>query len=353
MYEQCRSNSDEGNSIKKEEKKENSLAEVRTKENPYYFQSQKFRSSYKSQEGHLKILEWFSKRSKLLRGLDNYHLAVFEASPNTFSVPHHCDVEVVFVVLKGKRTITFLLRGKRESYNVESYDVIGVPAGTTVYSINLCIILSQGYFAGGGDNPESFYRAFSNDILETALKTPKDRLDRFFGQQKKGFVLKASREQIKALSEHAFFSTKQRGHEWRGPFSLRNQQSIYSNNHGKFFGASPDDCKQLQDINLSGALMVPHYNSWTTIVVLVVEGRGRFEMACPHLERQRHDPNSGRYQKISSQLSPGDVFIIPAGHPVAVLASENENLRTLGFGINVVASGPIASILTCGAHCPI
>ncbi|KAJ4822089.1 hypothetical protein Tsubulata_041574, partial [Turnera subulata] len=71
---------------------------------------------------------------------------------------------------------------------------------------------------------------------------------------------------------------------------------------------------------------------------------------CPHVSSQsqeeeyerRRGPSgrrgeqeeTSRFEKITSHLSPGDVFIIPAGHPVALLASENNNLRTLGFGIN-------------------
>lgn len=92
--------------------------------------------------------------------------------------------------------------------------------------------------------------------------------------------------------------------------------------------------------------MVPHYNSKTTAIVLVIEGRGRLEMGCPHLshqgqgsqeprEQSEEEESSGRLQKITAELSPGDVFVIPAGHPIALVA-QNENLRTVGFGINAL-----------------
>lgn len=104
---------------------------------------------------------------------------------------------------------------------------------------------------------------------------------------------------------------------------------------------------------MQGAMMVPHYNSETTTIVLVIEGRGRFEMGCPHISRQDQESqerreqieeeeeeeegeSSGQLQKISANLSPGDVFIIPAGHPIALIASQNENLQTVGFGINAL-----------------
>ena len=96
--------------------------------------------------------------------------------------------------------------------------------------------------------------------------------------------------------------------------------------------------------------MVPHYNSKATVLVAVVEGSGRMEMACPHLARERQGrgeeemgeqtttttttSTTGQYEKVSATLSRGDVFIIPAGHPIAVVATENQNLRMVGFGVN-------------------
>lgn len=79
---------------------------------------------------------------------------------------------------------------------------------------------------------------------------------------------------------------------------------------------------------------------------MVVEGEGRMEMACPHLARQKRQQwgreeeekerqtSTGQYQKVTSHLSAGDVFIIPAGHPISVVASSNQNLRMVGFGVN-------------------
>jgi mannose-6-phosphate isomerase-like protein (cupin superfamily) len=95
---------------------------------------------------------------------------------------------------------------------------------------------------------------------------------------------------------------------------------------------------------MQGAVMVPHYNSRATVVVFVVEGTGRFEMACPYLSsqsqerqgrrEQEEEESSGEFQRVSARLSPGDAFVIPAGHPISVVASEKENLRLVGFGIN-------------------
>ncbi|CAB4292089.1 unnamed protein product [Prunus armeniaca] len=84
---------------------------------------------------------------------------------------------------------------------------------------------------------------------------------------------------------------------------------------------------------------------------MVVEGRGRYEIAgtCPHLRSQGQEESMDQvqeiqqYRKFSADLSPGDVFVIPAAHPTVIVAqnnnnnnngNQNQNLRLAGFGIN-------------------
>lgn len=102
-------------------------------------------------------------------------------------------------------------------------------------------------------------------------------------------------------------------------------------------------------------MMVPHFNSRATWVVFVSKGTGSYEMGCPHIqgsqwqrgrreeerqwrreeERERSDErSSSRIERIAGRLSQGGVLVIPAGHPIAIMASPNENLRLVGFGIN-------------------
>ncbi|KAK9288675.1 hypothetical protein L1049_017138 [Liquidambar formosana] len=349
-------------------------------DNPYFFHEQRFKSQFRTQEGHIRVLERFSKRSELLRGIENYRLAIFEANPNTFVMPHHCDAESVLAVLRGRGNIAFVRQERREYFNLEVGDVIRIPAGTTVYMINrenserlqiaklMQPVFNPGqykeYFGAAGENPRTFYRAFSNELLEAALRTPREKLDRLFGQQRKGAIIKATQEQIKALSQHASSGRHrwQRG-EYRGPFNVLNERPLFSNNFGQLHEASPDEYRQLQDMDVSvsfininqGGMMAPNYNSRATKLVFVAEGSGRFEMACPHLSSQRgaqgwrgqgqereqeqeegqeQEQEGVQYQQVSSHLSPGDVFIIPAGHPVAVVANRNENLRLISFGVN-------------------
>lgn len=95
----------------------------------------------------------------------------------------------------------------------------------------------------------------------------------------------------------------------------------------------------------------PFYNSRVTKIAVVVNGKGYFEMACPHVSKSghkqqhhhRHGGKSGRgeesttpvhYEKINSELRRGTVFVVPPGHPFVTVASEDENLEVICFEIN-------------------
>lgn len=70
-------------------------------DNPYYYHWRTIRSRFHSEEGRIRVLERFDRRSDLLRGLKNYRLEIFEANPNTFVLPHHIDADCILLVLKG------------------------------------------------------------------------------------------------------------------------------------------------------------------------------------------------------------------------------------------------------------
>ncbi|XP_031278081.1 vicilin-like antimicrobial peptides 2-1 [Pistacia vera] len=192
--------------------------EQQQRNNPYYFHAQRFHYLFKSQEGHIKVLQRFSERSQLLRGIDNYRLVITEANPSTLVVPHHSDAETIAVVVRGKGIITLVSQERRESFNMGLGDMLRVPAGVTKY------------FAAGGGNPESYYRVFSNDILQRALNTPSDQLQRLFeGEQRQhGAIRRATPEQLKALSQHA--TPKKSSSESGSPFNLLSKEPLYHNN---------------------------------------------------------------------------------------------------------------------------
>ncbi|XP_012832344.1 PREDICTED: vicilin-like antimicrobial peptides 2-1 [Erythranthe guttata] len=255
-------------------KKESKEEEKQQRQNPYFFDSQRFDSKYRTEQGHIKILERFSKNSDLLQGIENYRLAILEANPNTFVLPHHCDAESVFLVVGGRGTISYVWEKQRKSYNLKSGGVLWVPAGSIVYLTNnddnerlyilklLQPVNTPGkfkeYFGVGGENPESFYSSFSNEILEAAFNTQSEKLQRLFGQQSKGVIIKASKEQIRALSQESESSPRGRREKesssW-GPIDLLNERPVFSNEFGQYFEASPNHYQQLRDLDVSVLLV--------------------------------------------------------------------------------------------------
>ncbi|KAI4304048.1 hypothetical protein MLD38_039612 [Melastoma candidum] len=349
--------------------------------NPYYFPADRFRTLYGSREGEVRVLERFDEGSELLKGLKNVRLAVLEADPGTFVLPHHTDADCVFVVLNGNGTINLAWQEKRESYELDQGDVLRVLAGATVYLSNpqgsnqvlriakLVLPASipgsfEEFFLAGSEYPESYFGALSTEVLEASLNTPMEEIRRVFGQQWEGPIIRASGGNMKEKKElekgkHGGSikkethpgsedqSKEKKGHQSRtGPFNMLKQHPIYSNGFGRFFEASPEDFEQLRDLDISvtfvevnqGSLMVPHYNSRATTAVLVIGGNGRLEMACPHLAQQRGNLEeevgvAAQYQNVEAQLCPGDVFVIPPGHPIAIVADRREKLRMVGFRI--------------------
>ncbi|KAJ8630718.1 hypothetical protein MRB53_024041 [Persea americana] len=144
-----------------------------------------FRTALRAPEGNLRVLERFPDRSNLLRGIENFRLAVLEANPNSALIPTHSDTEQVLFVVAGSTTITLLLKENRESYSLRRGDILTVHAGTTLYIFNrdnneklfIAKLLetisvpgqAQEFFGVGGRDQESFYMSFTKDILEAAF----------------------------------------------------------------------------------------------------------------------------------------------------------------------------------------
>ncbi|PIN14558.1 hypothetical protein CDL12_12792 [Handroanthus impetiginosus] len=75
--------------------------EEREGENPYVFEDRHFKTGLQSQYGRVRILQKFTDRSELLRGIENYRVAILEADPQTFIVPNHWDADDVIFVANG------------------------------------------------------------------------------------------------------------------------------------------------------------------------------------------------------------------------------------------------------------
>lgn len=79
-----------------------------------------------------------------------------------------------------------------------------------------------------------------------------EKLERAFQQQeqRQGVIIRASQEQLRALSQRAMSAGRKGRQSSRGPISLRNLSPSYSNQFGQFFEASPEDHMQLQDMDV-------------------------------------------------------------------------------------------------------
>ncbi|MCE3051994.1 hypothetical protein HAX54_051373 [Datura stramonium] len=326
-------------------------------ENPYLFKSHRFTSPFRASQGDLRVLEKFTQRSDLLRGIEKFRVAVVEVEPQSFMVPHHCDGEAIFVIVRGQGIISIAEQEEKNSFNLKHGDVMRVPAGSTIYLLNR-------------DNNEKFFitcwpspsmplaksrhtlvrgEKIQNPSTEHSALTSWRQLSMDNNQ--------ATEEQIRAISEHASRSTKQTKGEIRSPFNLLKERPLFESRFGQFFEASPERFEQLRDLDTAvgfmninqGGMVLPYYNTRSTRLVMVVEGNGRFEMACPHFGSQRQGQGSreGRsgqeekeqegnvhYQKVRGTLNAGDVLVIPASHPITFIATGGSNLRIVGFGIN-------------------
>ncbi|KAF9605090.1 hypothetical protein IFM89_013760 [Coptis chinensis] len=342
-------------------------------ENPYLFRQERFRTHIRGQEGRIRVLEQFTRRSELLRGIENYRVAILEANPNTFIVPNHWDADTVCFIAKGRGAITLIqAENNKQTHNLERGDIIRVRAGTTVHIVNrdnneklFVVKLVQpvsipgqfeAFFGPGVRDQDSFFNAFSDEILEAAFNTRSDQLRRLFeGHREQGAFVRASQEQVRALSgrssQHGQWPFHRGGQsQSERPYNLFNRRPSRSNQFGQLFEANPEDYSQLQDLDVAvsyanisqGSMIAPFYNSRSTKIAMVIRGSGYFEMACPHLSQQRgSSPRRGQegsgstsYAKVSARISHGDVYVVPAGHPIVTVASENQNLEVVCFDIN-------------------
>ncbi|KAI3993095.1 hypothetical protein MKX01_009838 [Papaver californicum] len=124
----------------------------------------------------------------------------FKANPHASVVPSHIDAEYILYVVKGKGTISLVNQENRETCNLERGDVLRIPAGTMLNVINrdskqklqFAEFFQSISIPGKFRNPESYLNSFSSEVLEDAFNTPRDQIEKLFGQQKKGMIIKAS-----------------------------------------------------------------------------------------------------------------------------------------------------------------
>ncbi|KAL2598996.1 hypothetical protein AAZV13_10G026700 [Glycine max] len=338
-------------------------------ENPYIFEEDKdFETRVETEGGRIRVLKKFTEKSKLLQGIENFRLAILEARAHTFVSPRHFDSEVVFFNIKGRAVLGLVSESETEKITLEPGDMIHIPAGTPLYIVNrdendklflamLHIPVSVStpgkfevieFFGPGGRDPESVLSAFSWNVLQAALQTPKGKLEKLFDQQNEGSIFAISREQVRALAPTKKSSWWPFGGESKPQFNIFSKRPTISNGYGRLTEVGPDDDEKswLQRLNLmltftnitQRSMSTIHYNSHATKIALVIDGRGHLQISCPHMSSRsshsKHDKSSPSYHRISSDLKPGMVFVVPPGHPFVTIASNKENLLMICFEVN-------------------
>jgi hypothetical protein len=234
-----------------------------------------------------------------------------------------------------------------------------------------------------------------------------------FEKQSKGEITTASEEQIRELSKSCSHGGRSHGggeSMWDiKPSSLTSKKPLHSNNHGRSYEISRDDCPQLRALDIEvgltnissvsksfigiynflfsrissnskscfltsttclharvqGSMIAPGYSTHADKLLVVLDGSGYFEMACPHLSSSGRSPSPRRerghggrewgreeeeeeeeaeqeggqqksrgYKQVKSRIREGSVVVIPAGHPTTLVAGEDKNLAVLYFSVN-------------------
>ncbi|KAK4281189.1 hypothetical protein QN277_012712 [Acacia crassicarpa] len=345
--------------LKEREMEQKECEEGGYEENRFVFGNKQFKTRVQTENGRVRVLQKFTAKSNLLRGIENFRLAILEAQQHSFVSPLHFDSELIIFTVKGRATIGLVKGDKTEKFNLETGDVIRVPSGTPFYIVNrdeneklilanLHITASipghfEAFYGPGGRDPESVLEAFSWDVLEASIKVHKESLKWLFGRQNRGSIFRISREQVKSLSKGwEIPSLWPFGGQKRGPFNLFKSKSSVSNDYGRLYEAGPEDQGSLEDLTLminfaditNGSMSAPMYNSKAIKIGIVTNGTGRFEMVTPHLSGKQQRKSSPRYERVSGELRPGVVFVVPAGHPWVTMAHRQSNLQILCFEVN-------------------
>eukprot|EP01018_Ginkgo_biloba_P016203 Gb_02118 [translate_table: standard] len=336
--------------------------EGREDENPYVFESGSFLTRVKSEAGEIRALPNFRERSELLRGMENYRVTYINMEPISIMLPHYIDAECISYVVEGRGRIEYLHEQNLVERKLEQGDVFGIPSGALFHITNnddrqhlrIFSLLRteptpgqyESFYVAGGQNPETVYNGFSDDVLQAAFNTKKESIERILSRQRRGAIVRSNQEQIRRMSSRGSSRWSIMSSEEPKPFNLLNQKPHFSNNNGNLFEANARDYPLLGRLNVGagilnlkpGSMMAPNYNTRSIKIGIVTSGEGTVEIACPHMGRRRSENQSGEqqtsYQKVQARLRPGTVFIVPVGHPSTQIASTNGQLQIMCFEIN-------------------
>ncbi|XP_058770902.1 sucrose-binding protein-like [Vicia villosa] len=358
----------------REEKEQEKEQEQEEDENPYVFENNDFETKIDTEDGRVLILNKFHEKSKLLKNIENYGLAVLEIKANAFLSPHHYDSEAILFNIKGKGIIGLVAEDRTERFNLVEGDIIRVQAGTPMYLVNrdeneeLLIaafhmppssdsapVNLEPFFGPPGRNPDSVLTAFSSKVLQAAFKSSRGELETVLDEQKKERIFKIAKEDVRELAHQRKISLWPFGVLFKGPFNILSNKPTFSNQFGSLYEVGPLQEKTgLEGLNLmlsfaninKGSMSTIHYNTNANKIALVVGGEGDLEMACPHTPSSSSNSKQKRssisYHNINAKLRPGTVFVVPAGHPFVNIASKENNLSIVCFEVNAQRNKKLA-----------
>ncbi|KAK4257968.1 hypothetical protein QN277_007488 [Acacia crassicarpa] len=340
---------------------ENLASPKSAQQNPYHIPSDKFQTRFETENGNrIRVLEEFDKLSEHLQFLRDYRIVEYRIRPRTAVLPHHSDAEYVLVITRGKAIVQLLTHPNDvQLLLLKQFDVLTVPAGAISYTINrdgddnlefIKLALPQNnpgqfqnLYPAGNYTPSSYYQVFRQKTLQAAFNASYEEIkDALWGpnQWKNEVVVKLTHKKIRSLIKRAQSSSTK-----HGPFRLRNPvEPRYSNKHGSFYETWPlEKYPSLEDLGVSAShlklkeesLFLPHFNSKGIILAYVADGEGYYQLGSPYpINKQQQQQQEGLIERLTANVTRRDLYIIPAGYPVAVNALEETQLEVVEFMLN-------------------
>lgn len=91
----------EGGDISQKQQGKKSSGQQQQSNNPYVFEDHHFTTRLETEQGNIRVLQKFTDRSDLFRGIEKYRVAILEAEPQTFIIPNHWDADALIYVVNG------------------------------------------------------------------------------------------------------------------------------------------------------------------------------------------------------------------------------------------------------------
>jgi hypothetical protein len=122
-----------------EREREQEKEEKQKDRRSYVFDRCSFCRVVRSEQGSLRVLQPFDEVSRLLRGIQDYRVAVLEANPRSFVVPSHTDAHCICYVAEGTsvRSVRWVFSGRDGCLNLQNLSM-----GPPPHRLTECVLRS-------------------------------------------------------------------------------------------------------------------------------------------------------------------------------------------------------------------